>query len=335
LQFRNLEVAYSFYCWFAKINGFAVRKGHVIKDKNGDVVQQTFVCNLEGFRYDRGLTSEQSKRGPRHGIRCGCGAKFRVHIDINSGRWYITLFSYEHNHDMLTEKHCGLLAAHRKLTKSDKIQIDNYGNAGIKVTQMIGAFANVAGGYDKVGFLKKDVHNQILRQRKQMSSDAKGVVRYLLDLRLKDHLMFVAHTVDVGGRLQNLFWSDGESQKNYEIFGDVLAFDATYKKHKYKCPFVVFSGVNHHNQTIIFATAIVSNEVEGTYVWLLEQFLAAMKGKAPISVITDGDLAMRNAIKRVFPKSYHRLCAWHLLRNAMSNIGIADFIPYLKKMYVW
>jgi len=111
----------------------------------------------------------------------------------------------------------------------------------------------------------------------------------------------------------------------------VLAFDATYKKHKYKCPFVVFSGVNHHNQTIIFATAIISNEVERTHVWLLEQFLAAMKGKAPIFVITDGDLAMKNAIKRVFPKSYHRLCVWHLLRNAMSNIDNADFIPYLKK----
>jgi hypothetical protein len=71
--------------------------------------------------------------------------------------------------------------------------------------------------------------------------------------------------------------------------------------------------------------------VEGTYVWLLEQLKAAMKGKTPISVITDGDVAMRNAIKRVFPNSYHRLCAWHLLRNAMSNIGNLDFILYFKK----
>jgi hypothetical protein len=85
---------------------------------------------------------------------------------------------------------------------------------------------------------------------------------------------------------------------------------------------------------------VVSNEVEGTYVWLLEQFLAAMKGKHPTSVITDGDMAMRNAIRKVFPKSYHRLCAWHLLRNALSNIGILEFIPYFKKcmlgdMDVW
>ncbi|XP_058777601.1 protein FAR1-RELATED SEQUENCE 5-like [Vicia villosa] len=329
LQFGSLEIAYTWYCWFAKMNGFAVRKGQVIKKKSGDVTQQTFLCNLAGFRQNK---VDNRKRGLRHETRCGCEAKFRVHIDIISHRWYVTVFTFEHNHAMLKEKHCRLLAGNRKLSKSDKMQIKNFGNAGIKVTQMIGSFANATGGYDKVGFLKKDVHNQIARQRKEMSSDAKGAVRYLIDLRVIDPLMLVAHTVGADGTLQNLFWSDGESQKNYELFGDVLAFDATYKKNKYRCPFVVFSGVNHHNQTIIFATAIVSNEVEGTYVWLLEQFLVAMKGKTPLSVITDGDVAMRNAIRKVFPNSYHRLCAWHLLRNAISNISNPNFIPVFKKL---
>ncbi|KAG5098396.1 hypothetical protein JHK82_048250 [Glycine max] len=59
--------------------------------------------------------------------------------------------------------------------------------------------------------------------------------------------------------------------------------------------------MNHHNQTIVFATTIVTDETEETYVWLLEQLLVAMKGKAPCSIITDGDLAMRNAITRVMP----------------------------------
>ena len=95
----------------------------------------------------------------------------------------------------------------------------------------------------------------------------------------------------------------------YEVFGDVLIFDATYKKNKYLCPFVVFSGVNHHNQTIVFGAAIVTDEMEETYVWLLEQFLEAMKGKTPCSIITDGDFALRNAITRVMPGVFHRLCA--------------------------
>jgi len=80
LQFRSLQVAYNFYCCFAKMNGFAIRKGQVIKNKHGDVLQQTFVFNLEGFRKDIGLTAEERKRSPKHETRCG--AKFRVHINV-------------------------------------------------------------------------------------------------------------------------------------------------------------------------------------------------------------------------------------------------------------
>ncbi|GAU39983.1 hypothetical protein TSUD_211040 [Trifolium subterraneum] len=105
--------------------------------------------------------------------------------------------------------------------------------------------------------------------------------------------------IDNENRLERLFWCDGESRKNFEVFGDVLAFDATYQKNKYNCPFVVFSGVNHHNQTIVFATGLVTRETEETYVWLLEQFACAMQGKTQISVITDGDIAMKNAIRKV------------------------------------
>ncbi|CAL5201495.1 unnamed protein product [Lathyrus oleraceus] len=184
------------------MNSFAVRKGQVIKNQNADVIQQIFVCNLEGFRQDK---VEQRMRGPKNETRCGYGAKFRVHIDIILQRWYITVFTFEHNHEMLKEKHCRLLAANRKLSKSHKIQIKNFGNAGIKVTQMIDAFANDAWGYDMVRFFKKDIHNQISRQRKETSYDAKCDVRYLIDLRVKDPLMFVAHTVGADGTMQNLF----------------------------------------------------------------------------------------------------------------------------------
>ncbi|CAK8539711.1 unnamed protein product [Lathyrus sativus] len=143
LQFGSLEVAYTFYCWFAKKKDFKVRKGQVIKNKNGDVIQQKFVCNIEGFRQDK---VEQHKCGPNHETRCGRGARFRVHIDIISQRWYITVLTFEHNHEMLKENHCRLLATNMKLSKSNKIQIKNFGSAEIKVTQMIGAFANAIGG---------------------------------------------------------------------------------------------------------------------------------------------------------------------------------------------
>ncbi|CAN1128601.1 Protein FAR1-RELATED SEQUENCE 5 [Linum perenne] len=75
-------------------------------------------------------------------------------------------------------------------------------------------------------------------------------------------------------------------------------------------------GVNHHHQSVIFGGAFLENEKSETYIWLLQTFLQCMGGKKPVSVITDGDKAMRHAIGQVFPEAAHRLCSWHIDRNA-------------------
>jgi hypothetical protein len=203
--------------------------------------------------------------------------------------------------------------------------------AGMKTSHIYGLFATEAGGYEKVGFRRRDMYNEQERQRLTTSSDAKATCEYLESMRKSDETMFWKHRVDINGRLTHLLWCDGVSQRDYMVFGDVVAFDATYKRNKYMCPLVVFSGVNHHNQSIVFCGAIVYDETEETYVWLFEQFLAAMGGKSPTSVITDGDLAMRNAIRRVFPECHHRLCAWHLIRNACTNVGKKQFVRKFKQ----
>ncbi|XP_072064276.1 protein FAR1-RELATED SEQUENCE 5-like [Arachis hypogaea] len=71
-------------------------------------------------------------------------------------------------------------------------------------------------------------------------------------------------------------------------------------------------------------------ESHESYIWVLEQFLECMQGKALQFVITDGDPAMQIAIQFVFPDAHHRLCAWHLLRNATSNICDPSFTQLFK-----
>ncbi|KAG4975507.1 hypothetical protein JHK86_034981 [Glycine max] len=221
---------------------------------------------------------------------------------------------------------------HRKMFASDIMQVENYRKVGIRPPHMHATFANQCGGYDKVWFIRKDIYNEEGRMRKQHTSDGSGALKYLHDLRKKDPMMYVSYTADEGSRLQQLFWCDTESQLLYEVFRDVLAFDATYKENKYLCPFVVFTSVSNHNQTIVFVAAVVTDETEETYVWLLEQLLVAMKGKTPSSIITDGDLAMRNAITRIMLGVFHRLCAWHLLRNALSHVRDKQVLKWLKKL---
>jgi len=51
-----------------------------------------------------------------------------------------------------------------------------------------------------------------------------------------------------------------------------------------------------------------------------------MKGKVPVSIITDQDVAMRNAIASTFPYTNHRNCRWHIMDKFTGTIG-----PILEK----
>ncbi|XP_028075828.1 protein FAR-RED IMPAIRED RESPONSE 1-like [Camellia sinensis] len=74
-----------------------------------------------------------------------------------------------------------------------------------------------------------------------------------------------------------------------------------------------------------------ANETIDTYTWVLETFTEAMGNKAPVSVLTDGDKAMREAIRRVFPDARHRLCNWHVGKNVVSNVHKSGFAHAFKQ----
>jgi hypothetical protein len=157
-QFSSLEMAYEFYNRYARMNGFAVRKGKILRSKKGEILQRNFVCHRQGFKEDRGLTIENRKRERKPETRSGCEAKFRVHIDIFSQRWQITVFTDQHNHDLLDEKYCRMLPAHRRMKESDTVQMNDMLKGGIGPSQFYASMANQAGGYEKIGFRRKDIY---------------------------------------------------------------------------------------------------------------------------------------------------------------------------------
>ena len=59
--------------------------------------------------------------------------------------------------------------------------------------------------------------------------------------------------------------------------------------------------------------------------WILETLLEAMDNKRPVSVLTDGDRAMRDVIENVLPGCKHCLCTCHFQRNAATNVHIPEF----------
>ncbi|GKF06462.1 FAR1-related sequence 5-like protein, partial [Tanacetum coccineum] len=108
-------------------------------------------------------------------------------------------------------------------------------------------------------------------------------------------------------KLVGLFWANEQAIREYAIFGDIVSFDATFRSNKYKMVFVPFTGINHHNQCITFASGLLSDETVGAYKWLLEEFKNAFS-KDPNVVITDQDPSMKIAIPECFLNTPHRLC---------------------------
>ena len=105
--------------------------------------------------------------------------------------------------------------------------------------------------------------------------------------------------------MTNTFWADARSRLDYNYFGDVVCFDPTYGTNKYGMPFIPIVGVNHCLQTILFGCALILDETESSFVWVLEMWMKAMQGNHPKVILTDQDSAITGAIVYVLPTTIH------------------------------
>ncbi|XP_047979307.1 protein FAR1-RELATED SEQUENCE 5-like [Salvia hispanica] len=104
-------------------------------------------------------------------------------------------------------------------------------------------------------------------------------------------------------------------------FGIRKVFDTTYRTNKYNMVCAPFVGVNNHWRNVLFGCAFMLDETIASFIWVFETFMEAMGNKAPKTIFTDQDSAMANAIGKVFPNSIHRLCVWHISKNATQHIS--------------
>ncbi|KAL4357218.1 hypothetical protein AHAS_Ahas09G0164700 [Arachis hypogaea] len=215
----------------------------------------------------------------------------------------------DHNHDLFPEKFVEHLLSHRRISDIDIAHMDSLRQVGILIPKIYESIAVQVGGFNCVSFTKRDMYNEVRRQRSLHNGDVNAMLRFLEVASRRDEKIYLRYKVGVGEHMCDLFLSDGFSQKDFKLFGNVLAFDAMHRQNKYNLLVVVFSGVNNHNQTCVFAIAMVSSKTQSSYVWVLRKFLKCMDGRGPKAVIIYGDRSMRIAIHEVFFDAHHRLCA--------------------------
>nr|XP_051221837.1 protein FAR1-RELATED SEQUENCE 5-like [Lolium perenne] len=194
----------------------------------------------------------------------------------------------------------------KKIKAHQKSRIMSLGAVGMRLFNIMRTFVSDTGKYSRVGFVRKDLYNMSCREKRKMiaKGDANTTIG-IMEKRKRD---------------DPEFFFDYKSRQDYVDFGDVLVFDSTYKTNRYAMTFIPFVGMNNHRQAIVFACAIVSEEKEETYKWLLETFLKAMYQQKPKGVITDGDAAMIAVVGKVFAGVWYRVCKWHIEKNMKKHL---------------
>ncbi|KAE8668088.1 hypothetical protein F3Y22_tig00112347pilonHSYRG00095 [Hibiscus syriacus] len=264
-------------------------------DESDRLVGQLFCSRDQAWHFYKGFAREHGFSARKGTTRLDVEGNVKTQEFCCSKEWFrvskVNTVDRQRAHTPVTRT--------GSVSKADIDEATTLKEVGVGTSQVMNYLTQQAGGYHNVGFTHKDLYNALQR--------------------------------DESGALYNLIWSDSTSRSDYTCFGDVIVFDTTYKDNLYGRPIMPIVGVNHHHNTIVFATAIIADETSQSFEWVLQNFLEAMMNKSPISVVTDGDRAMQRAIKSVIPYAKHRLCSWHLSRNAQANIGDPKFTAAFSK----
>ncbi|XP_057771218.1 protein FAR1-RELATED SEQUENCE 5-like [Salvia miltiorrhiza] len=321
----TLDEVHVLYREYGRLTGFSVRKGRQCYFFNSTCVRaKIYYCSCEGFP-DNKCSIGRVPVCKRQSYRCNCKAKLRVCRDDIESPWKVTIFYNEHNHELLDPSESYLLRSARNMSQSKKTLLIALTSSGIGVSRAYRFMEIEAGCRANVGFLRKDAYNELNRERRRMSkvpnADVNRLLEYFTDKGLSDPSFYWKVKVDDDGRLKNLYFRDTRCLVDYQHFGDVISVDATYKTNKYDLVCVPIIGINHHRSNVLFAMAFLSNEKTESYEWLFVTFLESMHRKEPIIIFSDQGQALMNGLDNTFRQAFHRLCQWHINKNAGKQFG--------------
>jgi hypothetical protein len=146
------------------------------------------VCSKEGFQRDS--SSCEAKKMNRLETRTGCKASIRFILE--NGELKVTSFKHEHNHELAKVEHRQCLRSNRRITDAYSGVLTTFKEAGIRT---IGAYSYISeeiGGFENVGFTKRDAYNFVNRQKliKVEAGDAQSLINLFKQKQAEDPMFF-------------------------------------------------------------------------------------------------------------------------------------------------
>jgi hypothetical protein len=201
--------------------------------------------------------------------------------------WYISRVVDTHNHEFSTgyaEKK--QWPSHGSLDPTTRDFIKNLRENNVSIGRVCSILGVSTGAYG-APLRKQSVKAACAKiARENMRDDIRKTLNLLEEMKSKDPGMAVRYQVDKEGRIKSMLWCTGKNKLDYEMFGDAITFDTTYKTNLYSMPFGLFVGVNSHFQSVIFGGVLLTSEKASDFKWVFTTFTDVMGGRLPKTILT-------------------------------------------------
>ncbi|XP_060217149.1 protein FAR1-RELATED SEQUENCE 11-like [Lycium barbarum] len=186
--------------------------------------------------------------------------------------WTVVCFDNVHNHDLLSDKEVSFLPAYQNIDIVDQKRITLLARAGCSmglIRRVLELEKEVDPG--QLPFTENAIRNFVQSESStNIQSDALELLKICNSLKDKDGDVQYDFTVDACQRLGHIIWKFGDSIRAYEIFGDVVVFDTTYRLNRYEMPLGVWIVVDNHGNSIFFGCVLLRNEKASSFSWALK-----------------------------------------------------------------
>lgn len=312
MEFESLGAAYSFYQEYARSTGFSTAIQNSRRSKTSrEFIDAKFACSRYGTKreYEKSVNRPRSRQGNRQDPENATGRRACAKTDCKAsmhvkrrpdGKWIIHRFEKEHNHELLPAQ-----------------------AVSEQTRRMYAAMAKQFAEYKNLVGLKSDSRSPFEKGRNPTieSGEANLLLDFFTQMQSINSNFYYAIEVGEDQRLKNFFWVDSKSRYDYINFSDVVSFDTTYIRNKYKMPLALFIGVNQHYQFMLLGCALISDESSATYSWVMRTWLRAMGSQAPKIIITDQDKVLKSVVSEIFSSSLHFFFLWHILGKVTETLS--------------
>ncbi|CAI9299247.1 unnamed protein product [Lactuca saligna] len=234
--FKDIKDAIKWYKGYALRSGFDIKKSKERK-KSGITTSKYFICNRGRLPNTSTLdtTSDDHKKQLRNSNSKLTNCKdFVAFIVIpHSSEFYLWHFEQQHNHKLINQDCMHLLRAKRQLYVVDQAFIYKLSSEKVGATTTYRLMCVIKGGCEFVGGLEIDWKNFT----RDINYHIGGTNANLLITKFqnrKENVTNLTYEYRCNKKQLNaLFWADDTTKPNFELFGDVVSFDATYRTNKY------------------------------------------------------------------------------------------------------